>query len=174
MIGFQRDVVLVWWANSDDWQHHGQVMVIGDRQGLGLLNYMGQREFRKQPKYGTVTGTVTGNTFCCVKTAFAYNNNLQQLLDSYPPLSNAMDGGVRLQMLFKTSVFLDQNDHSLTGVLRVRDCAHTPQDTQAFTLFALVVCSVLTSTRLTSVGKVTECSNNEYIQKTKNELACQT
>ncbi len=69
-----------------------------------------------------------------------------------------MDGGVRLQLLFKTSAFLDQNDHSLTGVLRVRVCAHIPQDTQAFTLFALVACSVLSS-----VGEVTECSNNEHI-----------
>ena len=58
-----------------------------------------------------------------------------------------MDGVVRLQLLFKTSAFLDQNDHSLTGVLRERVCAHIPQDAQIFTLFALVVCSVL-STRL--------------------------
>ena len=58
--------------------------------------------------------------------------------------SNAIDGGVRRQMLFKTSAFLDQNDHSLTGVPRVGDCAHTPQNTQAVTLLAVFVCSVLT------------------------------
>ena len=41
MIGLPRDIVLVWWANSDDWQHHGQLMMIGNRQALGLLSYMG-------------------------------------------------------------------------------------------------------------------------------------
>ncbi len=37
MIGFQRDVELLWWANSDDWQYDGQVVMTGEGQGCGLL-----------------------------------------------------------------------------------------------------------------------------------------
>ena len=79
MIGFQRDVVLVWWANSDDRQHHGQVMMIDDRQALGNELY-GLEGVSEAAEVWDSLGLSQATPSAAIKTAFAYNNKLQQLL----------------------------------------------------------------------------------------------